>query len=67
MALETNQRKLNRDDAKPFQLIRNTDPRRFKQLSSLENRLADEAQSLRESAKLLPAGPVREAAMRKAR
>jgi hypothetical protein len=41
--------------------------RRFKQTQSLEQRLADEAVSLREQAKLLPPGLVREQVLRKAR
>ena len=41
--------------------------RRFKQTVSLEERLAEEARRLREEAELLPHGPVREAALRKAR
>jgi hypothetical protein len=41
--------------------------RRFKQLQSLEERLADEAQRLREQARLLPPGAVREEVLRKAR
>jgi hypothetical protein len=41
--------------------------RRFKQTETLEQRLADEAKSLREKAKLLPPGAVKEAALRKAR
>lgn len=41
--------------------------RRFKQTTSLEDRLAEEARRLREEAELLPHGPVREAAMRRAR
>ena len=41
--------------------------RRFKQTETLENRLADEAKRLREEAKLLPPGAVREAALRRAR
>ena len=40
---------------------------RFKQTTSLEERLAEEARRLREEAELLPHGPVREAALRKAR
>jgi hypothetical protein len=35
--------------------------------TSLEQRLADEASRLREQARLLPPGPVREATIRKAR
>jgi hypothetical protein len=41
--------------------------RRFKQTRSLEERLAEEAKRLREEAKLLPPGAVREALLRKAR
>jgi hypothetical protein len=41
--------------------------RRFKQLQSLEERLAEEAKLLREQAKLLPAGAVKEQVLRKAR
>lgn len=41
--------------------------RRFKQVESLEERLAREAERLREHAALLPPGPVREAIVRKAR
>jgi hypothetical protein len=41
--------------------------RRFAQTTSLEERLADEARRLREEAELLPHGPVRDAAIRKAR
>ena len=41
--------------------------RRFKQTVSLEERLAEEARRLREEAELLPHGPIREAALRKAR
>ena len=41
--------------------------RRFKQTQSLEQRLADEAVRLREQAKLLPPGLVREQVLRKAR
>jgi hypothetical protein len=41
--------------------------RRFKQTQSLEQRLADEAARLREQAKLLPPGFVREQVLRKAR
>jgi hypothetical protein len=41
--------------------------RRFKQTQSLEERLAEEAERLREEAKLLPPGAVREAVLRKAR
>lgn len=39
----------------------------FKLSQPLEQRLADEAHRLREQAKLLPPGAVREAAIRKAR
>jgi hypothetical protein len=41
--------------------------RRFKQELSLEERLAEEAKRLREEAKLLPPGIVREQVLRKAR
>ena len=41
--------------------------RRFKQVQSLEARLADEAKRLREEAKLLPPGALREEIIRKAR
>ena len=41
--------------------------RRFKQIESLEARLAQEAKRLREEAKSLPPGAVREEMMRKAR
>jgi hypothetical protein len=41
--------------------------RRFKHTQSLEERLAEEAKRLREEAKLLPPGAVREALLRKAR
>lgn len=41
--------------------------RRFKQTVPLEQRLAEEARRLREEAELLPHGPVRDAALRKAR
>jgi hypothetical protein len=41
--------------------------RRFKQTVSLEERLSEEAKRLREEAKLLPPGTVREALLRKAR
>lgn len=41
--------------------------RRFKQTENLEQRCAEEALRLRESAELLPPGTVREAALRKAR
>jgi hypothetical protein len=41
--------------------------RRIKQTRSLEERLAIEAKRLREEAQLLPPGPVREAALRRAR
>jgi hypothetical protein len=41
--------------------------RRFKQTQSLEVRLAEEAQRLREEAKLLPPGALREELIRKAR
>jgi hypothetical protein len=41
--------------------------RRFKQTLSLEERLAQEAERLREQAKQLPAGAERETLLRKAR
>ena len=41
--------------------------RRFTQLTSVKERLLKEAQTLREEAILLPYGPVRDAAMKKAR
>lgn len=41
--------------------------RRIKQTQTLEERLCDEAIRLREQAKLLPHGAVREALLRKAR
>jgi hypothetical protein len=41
--------------------------RRLKQVKSLEERLADEAKRLREEAKLLAPGAVRDAMLRKAR
>ena len=41
--------------------------RHFKQIKSLEERLADEAKRLREEAELLPHGPDRDAILRKAR
>jgi hypothetical protein len=41
--------------------------RRFKQTKSLKDRLLEEAQSLREQAKLLPFGLVRDATLKKAR
>jgi hypothetical protein len=41
--------------------------RRFKQTQSLEQRLTEKAKRLREEAKLLPPGAVREALLRKAR
>ena len=41
--------------------------RRFKQTQSLEERLSEEAKRLREKAKLLPPGAVRETLLRKAR
>ena len=41
--------------------------RRFKQLKSLEERLSEEAKRLREEAKLLPPGAVRETLLRRAR
>nr|WP_234679395.1 hypothetical protein [Bradyrhizobium sp. Oc8] len=41
--------------------------RRFKQIVSLEDRLAEEARRLREEAESLPHGPVRDEALRRAR
>jgi hypothetical protein len=41
--------------------------RRFKQTQSLEERLADEARRLREEARLLPPGAVRDEMLRRAR
>lgn len=41
--------------------------RRFKQTKSLEERLSEEAKRLREEAKSLPPGAVREALLRRAR
>ena len=41
--------------------------RRVKQTRSLEERLAEEARRLREEAELLPHGPVRDEALRRAR
>ena len=41
--------------------------RRFKQTTTLESRLAEEAKRLREEAKLLPPGALREEFIRKAR
>ena len=41
--------------------------RRFKQTKSVKDRLLEEAQSLREQAKLLPFGLVRDATLKKAR
>ena len=41
--------------------------RRIKQALSLEERLSEEAKRLREEAKVLPPGTVREALLRKAR
>jgi hypothetical protein len=41
--------------------------RRFTQSKSLKERLVDEAANLREQAKLLQPGPVRDAMLRKAR
>ena len=40
---------------------------RIKQLKSLEERLAEDAKRLREEAKLLPTGAMRDATLRKAR
>jgi hypothetical protein len=39
--------------------------RRLKQLKSLEERLAEDAKRLREEAKLLPSGAIRDATLRK--
>jgi hypothetical protein len=44
-----------------------THRRRFKQIQSLEERLADEAKRLREEANLLPPGALRDEVLRKAR
>nr|WP_271610192.1 MULTISPECIES: hypothetical protein [unclassified Bradyrhizobium] len=44
-----------------------TERRRVKQTHSLEDRLAEEAKKLREDARLLPPGPVREEMLRRAR
>jgi len=41
--------------------------RRLKQLKSLEERLAEDAKRLREEAKLLPPGAMRDATLKKAR
>lgn len=41
--------------------------RRFKQTQTLEERLAEHARLLRDEAELLPHGPVRDAALRRAR
>ena len=41
--------------------------RRVKQTMTLEARLAEQARRLREEAELLPRGPVRDAALRRAR
>lgn len=41
--------------------------RRFKQTRSLKERLLEEAQNLRDEAKLLPHGPLRDAILKKAR
>ena len=41
--------------------------RRIRQLKSLEERLAEDAKRLREEAKLLPPGAMRDAALRRAR
>jgi hypothetical protein len=41
--------------------------RRLKQTKSLKDRLLEQAQNRREEAKLLPYGPVRDAALKKAR
>ena len=40
---------------------------RFIQTKSLKERLLEEAQTLRDQAKLLPFGPIRDAALKKAR
>ena len=44
-----------------------TTRRRVKQITSLEQRLADQAKRLREKAKLLPHGATRDTLIRKAR
>ena len=44
-----------------------TERKRVKQTASLEQRLAEKAMFLREEAKLLPPGPVRDATLRAAR
>jgi hypothetical protein len=41
--------------------------RRFTQIHNLEDRLGEEAKRLREEAEMLPPGPVRDAALRRAR
>jgi cell division protein FtsB len=41
--------------------------RRFKQTSSLEESLAEQAKQLREQARMLPPGPVRDAVEKRAR
>jgi hypothetical protein len=41
--------------------------RRFKHTKSLKERLLEEARNLREEANLLPYGPLRDAALKKAR
>ena len=41
--------------------------RRFQQTTTLKQRLIDEARELREEARLLPVGPVRDAALTRAR
>jgi hypothetical protein len=41
--------------------------RRFKQTTSLKERLLEHSGKVREGAKLLPSGPVRDAALKKAR
>jgi hypothetical protein len=41
--------------------------RRFKQSTTLEERLAEEAKELRKVAEMLPPGPTREKVLRKAR
>ena len=44
-----------------------TPRRRFKQSTTLEQRLAEEAKELRSVAKMLPRGPAREEMLRRAR
>jgi hypothetical protein len=41
--------------------------RRFKHTKSIKERLLEEAQNLRDEAKLLPYGPLRDAVLKKAR